>query len=223
MPAPETPWKNFALLSLLFSNLLTIVFAVILNWNIFVVLWIYWFQSISIGFVHVLRIITLPVDKNAPPKKFKKNVITLSPLASKIYLSIFFIIHYGLFHFVYAGFLLLLPISGTAFLVAGGGTIDAGNILIDILFVLLSGGIFFVNHLVSFFYYRKKPVKGHKFSFFYPYARIIPMHLTIIFGGFLLILPLGDLGIKIVLIFFLLLKTVADIVMHYFEHKNQIN
>lgn len=43
---------------------------------------------------------------------------------------------------------------------------------------------------------------------FYPYARIIPMHLTIIFGpAFNLSLPL-----------FLLLKTIADVIMHSVEY-----
>ena len=43
---------------------------------------------------------------------------------------------------------------------------------------------------------------------FYPYARIIPMHLTIIFGSsFGGTLPL-----------FLVLKTFADAIMHVVEH-----
>ena len=45
---------------------------------------------------------------------------------------------------------------------------------------------------------------------FSPYARIIPMHLIIIFGAFL--------G-KSSLIIFLLLKTAADIVMHSVKHR----
>ena len=43
----------------------------------------------------------------------------------------------------------------------------------------------------------------------YPYARIIPMHLTIIIGAtFVNALP-----------FFLVLKTFSDAVMHVVEHK----
>ena len=43
---------------------------------------------------------------------------------------------------------------------------------------------------------------------FYPYARIIPMHLTIVFG-----FNFGG-----ALILFLVLKTFADVIMHIVEH-----
>jgi len=44
---------------------------------------------------------------------------------------------------------------------------------------------------------------------FFPYARIIPMHLTIIFG-----MLLG----KGAIVLFLTLKTLADMIMHVLEH-----
>jgi hypothetical protein len=45
---------------------------------------------------------------------------------------------------------------------------------------------------------------------FLPYARIIPMHLTIV-----LALPLGGGALW----FFVLLKTAADVIMHKVEHR----
>lgn len=47
---------------------------------------------------------------------------------------------------------------------------------------------------------------------FLPYARVIPMHLTIIFG-------FGFGSHSFALIIFLILKTVADWIMHEFEHR----
>ena len=44
---------------------------------------------------------------------------------------------------------------------------------------------------------------------FMPYARVIPMHLTIIFGT-----QIGDGAVWL----FVLLKTGADVVMHKVEH-----
>jgi hypothetical protein len=44
---------------------------------------------------------------------------------------------------------------------------------------------------------------------FYPYARVIPMHLTLTLGFF----------ISSPLLFFLLLKTLADAIMHVVEHR----
>ena len=53
-------------------------------------------------------------------------------------------------------------------------------------------------------------------AMFLPYARIVPMHLTIIFGSVLLSLTTTP---KVVLVFFLLLKTAADLAMHFSEHR----
>ena len=47
---------------------------------------------------------------------------------------------------------------------------------------------------------------------FFPYLRIIPMHLTIIFGG------MFAKESTIVLLIFLGLKTFADVLMHVIEH-----
>lgn len=51
---------------------------------------------------------------------------------------------------------------------------------------------------------------------FFPYARIIPMHLTIIFGG---MLSEWTFAAKTTLALFMLLKTFADVIMHVVEKK----
>ena len=47
---------------------------------------------------------------------------------------------------------------------------------------------------------------------FFPYARIVPMHLTIIFGS-------TDWGQRQSLALFLFLKLLADVIMHIVERK----
>ncbi|NIP29465.1 MAG: hypothetical protein GTN99_09095 [Candidatus Dadabacteria bacterium] len=47
---------------------------------------------------------------------------------------------------------------------------------------------------------------------FFPYARILPMHFTIIFGG-----SIAKASSKS-LVLFLVLKTLADLIMHMIEH-----
>jgi hypothetical protein len=80
-------------------------------------------------------------------------------------------------------------------------------------------GVFLVYGCFSFFYNRKweskqKQDTGKLFGF--PYVRIIPMHLTIIFGG---ILSAGTFKGRIPLAIFMLLKTVVDAAMHNIERK----
>jgi len=86
----------------------------------------------------------------------------------------------------------------------------------DFLAILMITFIFFLNHLFSFIFYRKKQEKQNLGTMlFFPYVRIVPMHLTILFGGIFLG---AVVALTPVLVFFLVLKTAADVVMHSIEH-----
>jgi hypothetical protein len=181
---------------LVMANILSIVIAIYEHWEIRTVMWVYWGQSLAIGFFNFFHLITL--------KDFSISNLSIEDKASvpnekiKIFTSIFFVFHYGFFHFIYMQFLL----------------IDYGVRLIDFKYVLIACGIFVGNHLFSYIYNRiwKKTTTTKENlarAVFWPYARIIPMHLTIIFGRFA-----GGGS----LILFLVLKTVADLVMHAVEH-----
>ena len=105
--------------------------------------------------------------------------------------------HYGIFHAVYAGFILS---SGQP----------------DWLDVLVSGAAFFANHLYSYVVNRNHPLRripNIGSMMFFPYIRIIPMHVFIVFGAL-------AAGPTFGLVFFLILKTLADEVMHALEHYN---
>lgn len=190
---------DLSLWFLLFSNILTILFAIINNWNLSTIMWIYWFQSITIGFFNFVRILQL---KEFSTKGFTINHRPAQPTQStKRFTAFFFLFHFGFFHFAYFIFLL----SGTF-------TNVYGNIanFAETKYILLTALLFFVNHLFSYFYNRPKDTKKQNIGslMFYPYIRIIPMHLTIIFGSsFAIALPL-----------FLILKTIADATMHIVEH-----
>ena len=199
-------YKDPATFALIFSNILTIGLAILFNWSFITIIWSYWLQSVIIGFFNFIKILTL---KDFSTSGFKINGRNVSPSALiKIFTAFFFAFHYGGFHLAYAFFL-------------GYFTVFLNTTSISITCVLLAGVVFFVNHLFSFLYYRnKQPTKKPNIGqvMFTPYARIIPMHLTIMFGGIFLIA--GD-SHTLVLVFFLILKTVADIIMHRIEHRGQ--
>ncbi|MBU0879375.1 hypothetical protein KKC67_00480 [Patescibacteria group bacterium] len=184
---------------LLLSNLATIFFATTENWNLSTIMWVYWFQSITIGFFNFIRILQL---KEFSTEGFKINgQPAQSTQGTKFFTAFFFLFHYGFFHFIYLIFLL----TGT-FTKAYGNVPD----FIELKYIFLTALLFFVNHLFSYFYNRPRDTKKQNIGslMFYPYARIIPMHLTIIFGSaFVGALP-----------FFLVLKTFADGIMHIVEH-----
>jgi hypothetical protein len=203
MSINSQPQKNLfgdlSLWFLLFSNFAMIFIATKENWNLSTIMWVYWFQSITIGLFNFIRILQLKefstqgVEINGQPAQ--------SAPGANIFIAFFFLIHYGTFHFVYFMFLL----TGTF-----AKTYGNGPNLIELKYIFLTAFLFFLSHLFSFFYNRPRVAKKQDIGslMFYPYARIIPMHLTIIFGN-----ALGG-----ALVFFLVLKTIADGIMHFVEH-----
>jgi len=184
---------------LLFSNIATIFFAITENWNLSTIIWVYWFQNITIGFFNFIRILQL---KEFSAEGFKINGRPAqSTRGTKLFTAFFFLFHFGFFHFIYLKFLL----SGI-FTNAYGNTPN----LAETKYILLTALLFFINHLFSYFYNKPRDTKKQNIGslMFYPYVRIIPMHLVIIFGSlFGGALPL-----------FLVLKTFADAIMHVVEH-----
>lgn len=179
---------------LLFSNGITVLYAVMQSWSLGTIMAIYWVQSIIIGGFNVFRILSL--------KKFSTEGFTINdkPVApteeTKKFTALFFAAHYGFFHLIYASFILL---DGKEF---------------NLHYIFLGGIIFFIDHFFSYRYNKKRDeqkVRNIGRLMFFPYARIIPMHLTILFGS---LLP----GL-FPLVLFLGLKTVADGVMHVVEHE----
>ena len=185
---------------LIVSNIITIFFAIKENWSLLTIMLIYWFQSVTIGLFNFIRILRL---KNFSTENFYINKRPVKPTErTKKFTALFFAIHYGFFHFGYLVFLL-----------------QKLNIKATVLFpIIISSIVFFVNHLFSFLAHREELNKKQNIGkvMFFPYARIIPMHLTIVFGVFLIKNPIA-------LVFFLLLKTFADLVMHQLEHAWDIN
>jgi len=204
--------------SLLFSNILTIIFAVLFNWSLIVVLWVYWTQSIIIGFFNFFKILTL---SDFSTENIKINKKPVSPTKGvKIFTAFFFALHFGLFHLVYFFFLVFFTFQAVLFKISSGAETPFPSI-IGLVFLPLSGLIFFFNHLFSFIHYKNKPHKKKQSLgriLFSPYVRIVPMHLTIILGGFFMFFGAFN---QAILVFFLLLKTAADVAMHSLEHSNQ--
>lgn len=92
-----------SLLSLFFSNILVIILAIVQKWDISTVLWVYWMQSVVIGFFQFLRILSL---KKFSTENFSINNQPASPTTqTKTFTAFFFTFHYGFFHFIYAIFL----------------------------------------------------------------------------------------------------------------------
>jgi hypothetical protein len=207
---------NFPVISLLLANIGTIVLAILGDWNPATVMFIYWLQSIIIGIFSVVSILgadtaALCADLQKPIDE-RGGSDRITPRFSLTYKGImagFFTLHYGLFHWGYYTFIVESGLFGTV------DFSDPG--------IWLSCGLFFANHLYSHITYRHRGPRDFRYvneHFFTPYRRIVPMHLTIIFGSIVLV-ALEIFGISStlpVLVLFLLLKTYSDISAHLVKH-----
>ena len=201
--------KDRSAMILLLSNILTIILALTQQWDSLIIMSGYWLQSVIIGFFNFLRIINL---KDFSVRDIKTNGKLIKKTKNtKIFIAFFFAFHYGFFHFGYLSFLI-------AFIEEKGI-----NIMSEIYPLLLVGIIFFLNHLFSFWYNRrefegKKPNLGK--MMFFPYARIIPMHLVIMtYGAFIVFSEIIEYELYFIsLVLYLVLKTFSDLIMHFAEH-----
>ena len=187
-------------LFLVLSNIFTIVIALLSHWRLSDVMWIYWGQSVVIGFFNFIRILCL---KEFSTEGFRINDRPVAPTkATQRQTATFFAFHYGFFHFIYC-----------IFLFSERADISKPGVLGIVMCVI----VFAVNHGFSFKYnlardLARKPNIGT--IMFFPYARIIPMHLTIILGSHFGQRTTGTL------VLFLSLKTLADLIMHLVEHRS---
>lgn len=156
------------------ANVVTMVQAVVQQWDGGEVLWTFWVQSVIIGLFAAARLCRMGSWGMAG----------------------FLLLHYGFFHLVYAFFLM-----DFAFPPAAGLLFSTGS------FLLAHGASAFVVYPTVTTSAGQDAVIG---TFLRPYARVIPMHLTIIFfQGFLG----GGAAFGL-----LLLKMIVDLAAHVGIH-----
>ena len=200
-------FSDVSLWALIVTNAVTIYLAAVQHWNLFDIVIVYWAQSVIIGIFNVVRMLTMEnfsienITINGQPAQSKRGV--------QIFMAAFFAIHYGFFHLGYLIFILSGIFTGTP----DGGAPSAGLLVVGAPIAL-----FFANHLFSFMQNHQADAQRRAnigVVMFFPYVRIIPMHLTIIFGGLLGVAGKG----MWTLVLFLTLKAAADVLMHIVEHR----
>jgi len=180
-----------SLFMLLAANLATIAATFWFQFDLKELMLIFWLQSVMIGLSFFVRIlVSRPRDVSAWPAGFQW-------LDSSVFNALFFLLHYGGFHAVYFVFIRPAALPG---LFSGVGLCALG---------------FAASHGYSL--WREIPrdraagISANTLLWL-PYARIVPMHLTIILGPQIA-------GGAYALLMFLGLKTFADALMHVTEKR----
>lgn len=203
--------SRFQLISLIVANAVALAAFVIGNGSMLEVLWIYWLQSVVIGIVNIKRIMNTHLKGGLQisgvtyvqdPGDYKQTRL------GNFMVAAFFVLHYGLFHFVYMTFLISMGFSNGF----GLETIEF-NKGVNIFVVALSGLAFWVHHNFSYAaerqYVAKHPEASPTLSEVMkrPYYRIYPMHLVLIAGPFVA----AWVGASALFVVFIIIKTIADI------------
>ncbi|MFH0737738.1 MAG: DUF6498-containing protein [Candidatus Micrarchaeota archaeon] len=216
-------WRSYpsSAYLLLASNAAAMILALLLGMDPAEVVWAYWLESVMIGLFTVLAFI-LMASRSLPSSPGS----ALAPLGN----AVFFIVHYGIFHFVYLMFLAVMPTFA----------IDEP----DLLGIGMIAAAFALSHAYSFFTnVLRNPSEldntheNRNRVMMAPYGRIIPMHLAIILSGFL-ILPMAPIFIiadalgsepaaqaalwlmrLLAMLLLIALKTIADLAGHLSRHQ----
>ncbi|MFH0954515.1 MAG: DUF6498-containing protein [Candidatus Micrarchaeota archaeon] len=198
-------WNDNSAKLLLASNLLILILALLQNWNVLTVIWGFWLQSIIIGFFGLLQILFIGLKTNQKTKialTGKKDIIV-----SYLILAGLFTLAYGTIHLVYAAYFGIIAVTHTS-------TVP------NWVNVALIGTVFFFNHAFSFWIHVIKNPKSLKKDLgkvgLTPFKRVLPLHFIIIFGSFALVA--GAQGEQMLLIGFMVIKTLADLRMHISRH-----
>jgi hypothetical protein len=186
-----------SVLVLIAANLLALLIAWLTHMSLRELMLVYWIQSVIIGICSAIRILSL--ERFSTENLKMNNQPVAEEPASKRKVAAFFVLHYGFFHL---GYLMFMSFDRAP----GPGGSAAGYLLCALVFA--------ANHAYSLLQNMRRDALGKPnlgTLMFLPYARIVPMHVTILAGGSLS-------GGAHAFALFGFLKIVADAVMHTVEH-----
>lgn len=226
-------------LLLVAANATVIPGVIVFGWSPWIILFIYWAESLIIGLLNVVRLLMCGAVT-------KEGFFSPWGLAGASFMSLFFFVHYGLFmagHLLFLlaiyselipglppssvataktllGALTELPPDGAVFTGFLSGLLRFDRLIDFLDSEVLVIALLLVSHLAAFFIYF---VRGRRFVtgetaqyFMRPYKRIVLMHLTIIFGA-MIILGAGWDPAKFI-VFWVLLKILVDLRLHFSDY-----
>ena len=177
---------------LILANLAPLLGSLFLGWNLFSIIFIFWAENLVIGFYNIFRIVKADKDK--------------VNIGVKIFSAIFFTFHYGMFTLVHGVFVFAFFGNNS------GGFNNFLGILTSVSFLFISHGYSYFSNYIGKGEYKKVSFGEVMMA---PYGRIVVLHLTIIFGGFIIMALNAP---QIVVSLLVLIKIFVDISAHKKEH-----
>ena len=184
-----------SLFMLWLANLVPLGGVFLLNWQVADIMLLFWLESAIIGFFNILKMFRIT-----------------GPVA--IFYSIFFIGHFGAFMSVHLMFIFALFIEEEGM---SAPLTEVAVVFTDlwpaILALIISHAFSYRRNFLGRQEYLKLTIKDQMQK---PYTRVVLMHVTIIFGGILILALQATIPVLVMLI---LMKTIVDAKAHVKEHK----
>jgi len=191
-----------SLLVLLVANALPIVGVLVLGWTVFPLVLLYWLENVIVGGFNVAKLLL------AQPRE-------PASWAGKLFLVPFFVVHFGGFTFVHGVLVLALfgPKGTQAFdlLSTVPTAIRANHLGWAVVSLVLSHGFSFYWNYVRNGEYRRASLNALMGQ---PYGRVLVLHFTVLFGGWIIIATGAPVLALVLLVF---IKTAADTRAHKAE------
>jgi hypothetical protein len=206
-PDDTLTWRSPSSLALIASNLVVLWGVLFWGWPVFPLLLLFWLENVIVGLLNVLRMLLAdPAD--------------LALWGAKLFMVPFFCFHYGMFTAIHGVFVVGF-FGGKEYdhMVTGLWTFDAAARAVRDFSLWLPLAALAGSHLFSFCWnyvlqggYQRAALAELMVK---PYSRVIVLHLTIIFGGWGVMLLGSPLWALLLLVG---LKVWLDLKAHLKEH-----
>ena len=193
-----------SLVALLVANALPIVGVLFLGWSVFPLVLLYWLENVIVGGFNVAKMLL------AHPRE-------PAYWAGKLFIIPFFVVHFGMFTYIHGVLLVALlgPKSAQPFdlLTTVPPAISANHLGWAVTTLILSHGLSFYWNYIQNGEYQRASLNALMGQ---PYGRVIVLHMTVLFGGWI-VMTLGSPLVALALL--VVLKTAADLRAHKAERK----
>ncbi len=193
-----------SLVALLVANALPIVGVLFLGWKVFPLVLLYWLENVVVGGYNVAKLLL------AQPRQ---------PVywAGKLFLLPFFLIHFGGFTYIHGVLVVALfgPKGTQPFNLIPTvlSAIRANQLGWAMVSLVLSHGLSFYWNYIRNGEYQRASLNALMTQ---PYGRVMVLHFTVLFGGWIVML-LGSPLLALVLL--VVIKTAADLRAHRAERR----
>ena len=215
---------DISIIALVAANIVPLVGAVWFDWDVFVIVLLYWAENVIVGFYNILKMALAHVE----------HPIGHLP---KLFMIPFFTVHYGGFAAVHGLFVMGLLGSGFEGAMEGPGggpgswpcvfvflemlinvvitaySMIPNQVRLALLVLVVSHGISFVYNYLYKGEYKKASLQKLMGA---PYGRVVVLHLAILFGAFISLALGSPAGVLILLV---VIKTFIDLKLHVRSHK----